>query len=170
MARIRGRLAASLAFCIASQLVVPFVAAEDRFKSFKLKTPEGETKSLREFLGRATLVTFFFPTCGYCNAEFPHIAEMYKRYKEQGLLVVAINIERDQDRMVTEWKKKHGYEFPVLVGASLDKLVDDYDLKATPTNVVLDPSGKEVYRHAGYKTGDEKELEIQIRKVLHLQD
>ena len=47
--------------------------AADKFKPFKLKTVGGAATTLQDVAGKATLISFFFPTCVYCNAEFPAI-------------------------------------------------------------------------------------------------
>jgi peroxiredoxin len=141
--------------------------AKDSFKPFKLKTLEGNQKSLEDYLGKATLVTFFFPTCGYCNAEFPHIQRFLTEYKDQGLSMVAINIMPDQTSLVADWQAKHQFTFPVLTGKKMEALAEDYDLKATPTNYLLDSKGNVLLKQAGYKAGDEKILEGKIREALN---
>jgi peroxiredoxin len=142
------------------------VSAADRFKPFTLKTVEGSARSLKDYLNRATLITFFFPTCGYCNAEMPHLQKFYNQYKDQGFSMVAINIVPDQDSMIADWLSQHQYTFPVLTGATIDSVQKDYGLRMTPSLYLLDSQGKVIFKQSGYKAGDEKNLEDQIRKVL----
>ena len=158
--RCRFVLAIFLLFTLSS------VSAADRFKPFTLKTVEGSARSLKDYLNRATLITFFFPTCGYCNAEMPHLQKFYNQYKDQGFSMVAINIVPDQDSMIADWLSQHQYTFPVLTGATIDSVQKDYGLRMTPSLYLLDSQGKVIFKQSGYTAGDEKNLEDQIRKVL----
>ena len=79
--------------------------------------------------------------------------------------MVWINAVPQEDRLVTDWRAKHGYTVPVLIGASV-RAIDDYKLTMTPTHFLLDAKGRVVASHAGYTAGDEQELERQIRRML----
>lgn len=156
-------LAAAL-FCVQGG-----VALSKDFKSFKLKTLEGSEKSLPDYLNKATLVTFFFPTCKFCNAEFPHLQKIYETYKGRGLSMVSINIFPEEESLIADWQKTNQYTIPVLVGAKLEAIEKDYDVKMTPTHFLLDSKGRIVLKQAGYKPGDEKALEGKIQKAVSLQ-
>ena len=153
--------AALLLACVATQAGA---AAEEKFKPFKMKTLEGAQKTLADFSGKATLVVFFFPTCRYCNAEFPEIQRMYDTYKDQGLSMVWINVTPDEDRLVNDWRTKHAYTVPVLLGGR--SALNDYKLAITPTQFLLDPQGKVLSKHAGYTKGDEKQFELEIQQAV----
>jgi thiol-disulfide isomerase/thioredoxin len=142
-------------------------AAGEPFKPFKLKTLEGEQKSLPDVLGsKATLVTFFFPTCKYCNEAFPEVQKLYDTYKDRGLAMVWINAVPREERLIKDWRAQHGYTIPVLVGASIQAVSRDYKVKLTPTHYLLDAVGNVISTHEGYTAGDEKKLEQQIAKAL----
>jgi cytochrome oxidase Cu insertion factor (SCO1/SenC/PrrC family) len=154
---------------LAWSLAVPAPAAEnadaDRtFKPFRLKTVEGSSVVLADLLGTATLVVFFFPTCTYFNLALPEMQRLHDTYKDDGLSVVWINVLPEQQRLIPGWRSRHGYTVPILLGGrSVQK---DYALTMTPTHYLLDAEGKVLARHAGFKRGEQKELERQIREVL----
>jgi glutathione peroxidase-family protein len=160
-----GRLALAAAI---SMLAAPGpLTAAEPFKPFSLRTLDGNPRALRDYLNKATLVTFFFPSCGFCNEEFPHLQRIYDKYKDQGFSIVTINIVPDQDSMIVEWQERFRYTFPVLVGASLEQLQREYDLKMTPTHFLLDAQGKVLLKQNGYVAGDEIILEGKIQKILN---
>jgi thiol-disulfide isomerase/thioredoxin len=138
----------------------------DNFKPFRLKTLDGESKTLEDVSGKATLVSFFFPSCKYCNAALPAVQKLADRYKDQGLAAVWINVLPEEDKKIAEWQAKNQFRVLTLRGASQASLQRDYKLKVTPTHYLLDASGKVLFTHAGYTAGDEKELEARIRKAL----
>lgn len=140
--------------------------SEGSLKPFHLQTPEGESKTLNHFLNQVTLVNFFFPTCGPCNAEFPHLQKIYEKYYDKGFSMVAINIIEAQKELVPKWRASHGYTFPVLVGLDLGAAQRDYGLEGTPLNYLINVKGEILFRDEGYSPGAEKELEERIRQVL----
>jgi len=145
-------------------LAASIAAAKEKFRPFELKTPEGSRKTLSDVLGKATLVVFFFPTCGYCNAAFPEIQKLHDVYKDRGLSMVWINVIPQQERLIASWRKKNGYSAPLLLGGrSIQK---DYKLTMTPTHYLLDADGNILWTHAGYTPGDEKDLERRIQEAL----
>ena len=139
-------------------------AAADSFRPFKLKTLEGSQRSLPDVLGKATVVIFFFPSCQYCNAAFPEIQKIYDAYKGRGLSMVWINIVPDEEPLIADWRARHGYTVPVLLGGR--SVQSDYRLVMTPTHYLLDSRGQVLSKHAGYSAGDEKTLERDIQQAL----
>ena len=141
----------------------PAVAA-DEFKPFKLKTLDGTERTLAEMLGKATLVVIFYPTCPYCNAAFPEIQKLHDAYKDQGLSMVWINVLPDEEKLIPEWRARHGYSVPILLGRR--SVQNDYKLVMTPTHYLLNAKGEVLSRHAGYTAGDEKKWEREILQAL----
>lgn len=139
-------------------------AAEEKFKPFKMKTLDGVQKTLPDFLGKVTLVSFFFPTCPYCNAAFPEMQKIYDAYKSRGLSMLWINVIPDEEKLIAEWRTKHGYTIPVVLGGR--GVANDYKLVMTPTHFLLDAQGGVLSKHAGYKAGDEQGLETEIQQAL----
>jgi thiol-disulfide isomerase/thioredoxin len=140
-------------------------AGPEKFKPFKMKTPAGQEKTLADMLGgKTTLVSFFFPGCPFCNAEFPAVQKMYDTYKDRGLSMVWINVVSEQNKQVTPWLTQHGYTVPVLLGG--EGAQGTYKLLETPTHFLLDAQGNIRWTHHGYKPGDETELETQIQRAL----
>jgi peroxiredoxin len=156
-------LCAAFAFAI---LQPEQATAAEKFKPFTLKTPDGAERSLSDVLGKATLVVFFYPTCPYCNAAFPSVQKIYDAYKDRGLSMVWINVITNEESLIGPWQKEHGYTVPVLLGDR--PLAMSYNLRMTPTHYLLDTKGQVLSSHAGYKAGDEKELERSIQKALGL--
>jgi cytochrome oxidase Cu insertion factor (SCO1/SenC/PrrC family) len=115
-------------------------------------------------LGRATLVVFFFPTCKYCNFAFPEVKRIYDIYKDSGLSMIWINIVPEENALIKNWQSTHGYTVPILLGGK--SVQNDYKLNETPTHYLLDARGKIRSKHAGYKAGDEKDLEREIQEAL----
>jgi cytochrome oxidase Cu insertion factor (SCO1/SenC/PrrC family) len=141
-------------------------AGAEKFKPFTLKALDGKERSLKDVLGKATLVVFFYPTCPYCNAAFPSVQKIYDSYKGRGLSMVWINVIPREEDLIAPWQKEHGYTVPVLLGDR--PLAASYNLQMTPTHYLLDAKGQIISTQAGYKEGDEKDLERSIQQALGL--
>jgi len=137
------------------------------FKPFNLKTLDGTNKTLQDYANKVTVVSFFFPQCPYCNVEFPETQKIYEKYKDKGLSMVWINVLPEQEKLIAPWLEEHRFTVPVLVGAAMDSLSKNYQIKATPTNYLVDANGKVLYYVTGYKPGDEKLLEAKIAAALN---
>ena len=82
--------------------------------------------------------------------------------------MVAINIVPEQDSLVPRFVEDYGLTFPVLLGADANQVVEDYNLVATPLNLILDEKGEIAFRFDGYRAGIEDYLERQIQEQLGL--
>jgi cytochrome oxidase Cu insertion factor (SCO1/SenC/PrrC family) len=145
-------------------LAMPLQAAAEKLRPFKLKSLEGPERTLADVLGKATLVVFFFPTCPYCNAAFPKVQKLYDTYRDQGLSMVWINVVPDEQKLIAEWRAKHGYTVPVLLGGR--STPNEYRVRMTPTHYLLDGRGEILSKQDGFNPGDEARLEQQIQKAL----
>ena len=81
--------------------------------------------------------------------------------------MVAINVVPEQDKDVGEWRKKGGYTFPILLSES-GFAETNYGVHVEPTNFLLDSDHRMMFRHLGYGTGGEKQLDAEIREILGL--
>lgn len=77
-------------------------AIGQKFVNFSMETPEGKTVQLADFIGKDkyTLVDFWASWCGPCRREMPNLVKAYKEYKNKGLGIVGVSLDRDQ----TDWK------------------------------------------------------------------
>ena len=64
----------------------------------------------------------------------------FKEYAEQNLVLIEIDFPRKKnlDKLLSEQN---------------DQLLEKYEVRGFPTIVILDPRGKEITRHVGYKPG-----------------
>lgn len=119
-----------------------------------LRTLDGVPASLSALRGRVVLVTFWFPSCGPCRAEFPYLEALRVRHEAAGFSVLAIDITREDAgarRAIAELK----VAFPSLTGdeAIVEAVKAAYRVTSAPTSVLVDREGRAVYREERF-TGE----------------
>ncbi len=108
---------------------------------FTLKTPQGETYTLSELRGHAILVNLWATWCPPCRAEMPAIEKIYQEFKEQGLIVLAINMTYQDDPFaVVPFINEYGLTFPILLDETGD-VASAYQLRSLPSSYFINRAG-----------------------------
>lgn len=136
---------------------------------FSLKSLEGETVKMEDFVGKnAVLLVFWSFFCGPCREEIPEIDKLAKKYGSQGFEVFAINVDGPKlEKPVRQHMTSNNFTFRVLweeIDGPKLKTADSYGVGGTPTLVLVGKNGKVVWTHVGREA--QLELEDAIRKAL----
>jgi peroxiredoxin len=120
--------------------------------SFTLPTANGKSVRLADQRRgkRAVLVNFWYYNCAPCRLEFPEFEKLYQQYEAQGLNVIAIN-KADSPKVVSDYVRKAGLSFTVLMGGSVSEtsVFSRYKVaEVFPGTYLLDEHGRIVYRSA----------------------
>lgn len=110
------------------------------------------------FQGKVVLVNITGSWCPNCHDEAPFLAEMYRKYRSQGLEVVALSFEEEDQLKNPErlraFIKEYGIDYTVLVGGVPDerdaKLTQPVNLNSWPTTFFLGRDGRVRFVHAGF--------------------
>ena len=112
---------------------------------FKLMTVDGEELELESFAkDKVTLLVFGATWCPSCRHEVPILKEYYKELKDNGLNVLAINIQ-ESEKKVKSFVEKQQINYPVVLDSSASVAMS-YKVVGIPLNVVLDKNGVIVYK------------------------
>jgi thiol-disulfide isomerase/thioredoxin len=114
-----------------------------------VQTIDDRKLAFGEMRGKVILVTFFFTTCPYCNEEMPHLEQLYQRFKDTGLEVIAVNGTGETKDALKQWAQTQGVTFPVAMNKTTTDLVAMFKVKAYPTNVIFGKDGRVVYKKEG---------------------
>ncbi|MBU0520484.1 TlpA family protein disulfide reductase [bacterium] len=130
--------------------------------AFKLKSLDGKMVSLNDFSGKIVLVDFWATWCGPCKRELPLLQAELDRWNEQGVIMLAISTDRDQEK-VHPFIEENGYTFEVLFN---DNTSRDYDVAGIPTLFIVDGAGTVRYKHVGYRPDIVDILNLQIAELM----
>jgi cytochrome c biogenesis protein CcmG/thiol:disulfide interchange protein DsbE len=131
--------------------------------AFSLPTDSG-TVSSKSLQGKVVLVDFWASWCGPCQMSFPWLASMQERYADQGLRIVAINLDKDH-AAAENFLDKHPAPFAVAFDP-LAGTAKAYHVSGMPTTVLIGPDGGVLYSHVGFDAKRAMALEEQIRKAV----
>ena len=108
---------------------------------FTLKTPEGTAFILSKLRGQAVLVNLWATWCPPCRAEMPAIETLYQEYKDQGFIVLAIDMTYQDDPFaVVPFTIENGLTFPVLLDET-GIVASAYQLRSLPSSYFIDREG-----------------------------
>ena len=108
---------------------------------FELKTPAGETIKLSDLRGQAVLVNLWATWCPPCRAEMQTIETVYNEYKDQGFVVLAVNMTyQDNQLEIMPFVNEQGLTFPILLDETSD-MAKDYQLQSLPSSYFIGRDG-----------------------------
>ena len=106
-------------------------------------TPSKWVGTAPDLAGKPVMIEFWGTWCGPCVAVMPHVQDLWARYREQGLVVVAVSYEGAD--LLSGYAQEHGLTMPMASDPER-KLVEAYGIDGWPTTFVLDRGGKVIYR------------------------
>lgn len=121
-------------------------AADAKWRSdFSAPNPDGKVISLKENLGKVTIVDFWASWCGPCRKENPNVVALYKELHSKGLNIVGVSLDKD----AAKWKEaiaKDKLTWPQVshLKSWEEPIALQYKVESIPATFILDASGKVV--------------------------
>jgi len=112
--------------------------------------------------GKVVILHFWTDWCTYCLVEMPALESLYNRYRDQGLVVVAVNVGQTKET-VAAFLGKVRVTYPVLLDAGT-KVTRAYGVLGVPRTFFLDRGGAIRFRVLGDAT--EETLHKLVRKMM----
>jgi peroxiredoxin len=119
-----------------------------RARDFTLEAVDGSQISLSDYEGSVVLVNFWATWCPPCRAEIPSFEAAYRVYKDEGFVVLGINIEESRS-VVEPFVAEMDVSFPVLLDEQ-GKVMNEYRALGLPMSLLVDREGVIAVRHMGY--------------------
>ena len=108
---------------------------------FELKSLSGETVNLSDLQGHAVLVNLWATWCPPCREEMPTLEKMYNEYKQQGFVVLGVNMTKQDDaQAVKPFVEKYRLTFPILLDEA-GTAGNAYQMKSLPSSFFIDRQG-----------------------------
>ncbi len=113
---------------------------------FALPTGEGTRIQLASLRGKVVLLNFWATWCPPCRAEMPVLESAYRRYGDDGFVVLAVDVGETAEQ-VRAFREEFGITFPTVLDPG--PVADAYGVLGIPTSFFLDREGVVRLRWSG---------------------
>lgn len=111
---------------------------------FSAPTPTGETMSLKDAMGKYTIIDFWASWCRPCRIENPNVVKVYNKYHDKGLNIISVSLDKadqkdkwiqaiEDDKM--DWFHVSNLKF------WQDPIAQQYNVRSIPATFLLDENG-----------------------------
>lgn len=119
---------------------------------FSMATTDGGTVRLSDYAGQPVWLTFGASWCPDCRAEAPDLEAAYQRYRDQGLVLLAVF--QEDVSSATDYATRVGLTFTLGVDPDT-RIASSYDVLGIPTHVFIGRDGRvQALRVGGLKPDD----------------
>lgn len=110
---------------------------------FSAPNPDGEVVSLKDAMGKITLIDFWASWCKPCRIENPNVVKLYNEYHGKGFNIIGVSLDKSK----AKWKKAikddqlEWYHISHLQ-AWQEPIAQKYNVKSIPRTFLIDEKGK----------------------------
>jgi cytochrome c biogenesis protein CcmG, thiol:disulfide interchange protein DsbE len=120
---------------------------------FSLLDTEGRmVNAPKDFAGKTVVVHFWADWCTYCLEEMPVLDKLYQQYKQQGLMIYAVNVGQGRDA-ARAYVNKVKITYPVLLDSD-SRTAKSYGVLGLPRTFFIDRKGNIKYKLLGEASGE----------------
>lgn len=131
---------------------------------FKYVSIEGDSLTMKDFLGKVVYIDVWATWCGPCIAEHPAMEKLQASFKDKAVAFVAVSIDDSTEpwRKMVEKKNLGGIHL-YAQGAWSSDIIDNYLINGIPRFILIDKEGNIVNADAARPSGNIAE---EIEKLL----
>ncbi|CEI83785.1 thiol-disulfide oxidoreductase ResA [Oceanobacillus oncorhynchi subsp. incaldanensis] len=98
-----------------------------------------DVTQLSDFEGKGVMLNFWATWCGPCKDEMPYMQELYPKYKEKGVEIVAVSLD-GTELVIDNFIEDYGLTFAIPHDTNSD-VRDLYRIRPMPTTFFINPDG-----------------------------
>src|SRR5947207_15363160 len=109
-------------------------------RDFKVAALDGGRLNLAELKGKVVFLNLWATWCGPCKEEMPAMERLWRRYKANGLIVVALSMDAQGARVVKPFVDQARFSYPIGLDPKME-VAQLYGPRAVPATFIIDRSG-----------------------------
>jgi len=126
--------------------------------------PDGNPIRLTDFRGKVVFLNFWATWCIPCRLEMPAMERLYREFKGQGFIVLAVNLQEGPEP-VRAFVQELKLTFPVVLDPKGTATMA-YAVRGLPATYLIDQDQIIVGRAIGAREWDSKDSRAYIRALL----
>ena len=137
-----------------------------RSPGFSLKNLQGRTSTLKDYDGKLVVLNFWATWCTPCEAEMPTLENLWVRYRDRGLVVVGVTVDRGGPRSIIEpYVKGKKLTFPILLDPDMST-AQAWRVTGIPATFLIKPTGEVAGVAYGAREWDSNEMAALLETLL----
>lgn len=154
MRRLALRILVFLAFAALPAGAAPAAGMEDparaldlikpnrqqQAKDFNVAALEGGKLRLADLKGKVVFLNLWATWCPPCKEEMPAMERLWQRYKDQGLVVIALSMDSAGAKVVKPFIEQAKFTYRVALDPKME-IAELYGARSVPSTFIIDRSG-----------------------------
>lgn len=137
--------------------------ANETAKAWQLTKQNGEVISLAQYKNKPVILHFWATWCPYCKKLQPTLVDLQKKYQAQGVELVSISFNEDEDALPQDEIRRRGYSFlTAVMGEEVAKL---YGVKGTPTTFFINRKNEIIWKTSSSDKTDPR-FELALQEII----
>ncbi|WP_109435397.1 TlpA disulfide reductase family protein [Aquimarina sp. AU119] len=136
-------------------------------EDFSAPTPEGKMLSLKQSMGKITIIDFWASWCKPCRMENPNVVNVYKKYHDKGLNIISVSLDKKQEAWTKaisddnlDWNHVSNLQF------WQEPIAQAYGVRSIPATFILDEKGNVIAKNLRGPALEEKISELLAQQSL----
>ncbi|MGA2260370.1 MAG: redoxin domain-containing protein [Acidobacteriota bacterium] len=125
---------------------------------------DGKRVRLSGYRGRVVLLTYWHPGDVNCRDDLPRLQKMLDKYGPQGLTVVTINVNPEEDAIAAVLMGRYG--FVSLRAPYQEWALDVYKVDRAPINFLIDREGRALFMPTFWGFDPQHTFELEVEAML----
>ena len=133
---------------------------------FTLLTLDGGRASLTNHRDKLVVLNFWATWCQPCTVEMPSLEALWRRYRDRGLVVVGVSVDRGAPKALLEpYVRTLKLTFPILLDPDA-KTSDRWRVTALPATFLVRPGGEVAGMAMGAREWNSDEMRALVERLL----
>ncbi|MBN2332030.1 MAG: TlpA family protein disulfide reductase [Deltaproteobacteria bacterium] len=155
-----------ISFCSCGQSSGPEEKKGKLAPDFSLTSFAGKKLTRDSLNGKVVILDFWATWCPPCRAAIPHLVELDKEYRDRGLVIIGVSLDRGGKEEVADFARRNQMDYDLALGIDNAILKSFGEISSIPTMIVLNQKSEIVFRAVGFNNEIAQAIDDKIIELL----